>query len=58
LFCSGFVRLVVRFDRKAAAASPPLREPLFRKHDLPTDNYETNLAIGAAASLRSCFALA
>ena len=49
VFCSGFVRLVVRLDRKKrfrfATAQSPFGEALFRKYSLPTDNYETNLAI-------------
>ncbi|TPM35590.1 DCC1-like thiol-disulfide oxidoreductase family protein [Mesorhizobium sp. B2-3-4] len=49
VFCSGFVRMVVRLDRKArfrfATAQSQLGEALFRKYDLPTDSYETNLAL-------------
>ena len=49
VFCSGFVRLVVRLDRKKrfrfATAQSPFGEALFRKSNLPTDDYETNLAI-------------
>ncbi|RUW31058.1 MULTISPECIES: thiol-disulfide oxidoreductase DCC family protein [unclassified Mesorhizobium] len=49
VFCSGFVRMIVRLDRdkrfRFATAQSPLGEALFREHGLPTDNYETNLAI-------------
>ncbi|MEW6631757.1 MAG: DCC1-like thiol-disulfide oxidoreductase family protein [Pseudomonadota bacterium] len=49
VFCSGFVQLVVRLDRdkrfRFATAQSPFGEALFRRHGLPTDNYETNLAI-------------
>ncbi|KUM24301.1 thiol-disulfide oxidoreductase [Mesorhizobium loti] len=54
VFCSGFVRLIVRLDTDKrfhfATAQSPLGEALFRKYDLATDNYDTNLAIidGAA----------
>jgi predicted DCC family thiol-disulfide oxidoreductase YuxK len=54
VFCSGFVRTVVRLDRKKrfrfATAQSPLGEALFRRHSLPTDDYDSNLAIidGAA----------
>ncbi|CAN7229582.1 thiol-disulfide oxidoreductase DCC family protein [Mesorhizobium sp. LjNodule214] len=54
VFCSGFVRMVIRLDRKQrfrfATAQSPFGEALFRKHGLPTDSYETNLALidGAA----------
>lgn len=49
VFCSGFVRTVLRLDRKArfrfTTAQSPLGEALFRRYGLPTDNYETNLAL-------------
>ncbi|WP_296743033.1 thiol-disulfide oxidoreductase DCC family protein [Mesorhizobium sp.] len=49
VFCSGFVQLVVRLDRdkrfRFATAQSPFGEALFRRYGLPTDNYETNLAI-------------
>ncbi|MBZ9738026.1 MULTISPECIES: thiol-disulfide oxidoreductase DCC family protein [unclassified Mesorhizobium] len=49
VFCSGFVRMVVRLDRKArfrfATAQSPLGEVLFRGYNLPTDSYETNLVL-------------
>ncbi|OHV86281.1 thiol-disulfide oxidoreductase DCC family protein [Mesorhizobium sp. ORS 3428] len=49
VFCSGFVRMVVRLDREKrfrfATAQSPLGEALFREHGLPTESYETNLAI-------------
>ncbi|MDX8467675.1 DCC1-like thiol-disulfide oxidoreductase family protein [Mesorhizobium sp. VK23B] len=54
VFCSGFIQLIVRLDRKKrfrfATAQSPFGEALFREHGLPTGNYETNLAIidGAA----------
>ncbi|WP_245525677.1 MULTISPECIES: DCC1-like thiol-disulfide oxidoreductase family protein [unclassified Mesorhizobium] len=54
VLCSGFVRMVVRLDRKSrfrfATAQSPFGEALFRKHGLRTDSYETNLVIidGAA----------
>jgi predicted DCC family thiol-disulfide oxidoreductase YuxK len=54
VFCSGFVKLVLRLDRKKrfrfATAQSAFGEALFRPHGLPTDNCETNLAIidGAA----------
>lgn len=54
VLCSGFVRVVVRFDRKRrfrfATAQSPLGEALFRKYGLRTDRYETNLVLidGAA----------
>ncbi|MEO5757963.1 MAG: DCC1-like thiol-disulfide oxidoreductase family protein [Mesorhizobium sp.] len=54
VLCSGFVRMVVRLDRKSrfrfATAQSPFGEALFRKHGLRTDSYETNLALinGAA----------
>jgi predicted DCC family thiol-disulfide oxidoreductase YuxK len=54
VLCSGFVRMVVRLDRKGrfrfATAQSPLGEALFQKHGLRTDSYETNLVIidGAA----------
>ena len=54
VFCSGFVQLILRLDRKKrfrfATAQSPLGEALFRRHGLPTDDYDSNLAIidGAA----------
>lgn len=54
VFCSGFVRMVIRLDRKQrfrfATAQSPFGEALFQKYGLPTDSYETNLALidGAA----------
>ncbi|TPI13727.1 thiol-disulfide oxidoreductase DCC family protein [Mesorhizobium sp. B4-1-3] len=54
MFCSGFVRLILRLDREKrfrfATAQSPLGEALFREHGLPTDDYDSNLAIidGAA----------
>ncbi|TIY11674.1 MAG: DUF393 domain-containing protein [Mesorhizobium sp.] len=54
VLCSGFVRMVVRLDRKSrfrfATAQSPLGEALFRKYGLRTDSYETNLTLidGAA----------
>jgi predicted DCC family thiol-disulfide oxidoreductase YuxK len=54
VLCSGFVRMVVRLDRKGrfrfATAQSPFGEALFRKYGLRTDSYETNLVIidGAA----------
>ncbi|MCV3206716.1 DCC1-like thiol-disulfide oxidoreductase family protein [Mesorhizobium sp. YC-39] len=54
VLCSGFVRMVVRLDRKRrfrfATAQSPLGEALFKKHGLRTDSYETNLVLinGAA----------
>ncbi|CDX63176.1 Thiol-disulfide oxidoreductase DCC [Mesorhizobium plurifarium] len=54
VFCSGFVQLILRLDREKrfrfATAQSPLGEALFRRHSLPTDDYDSNLAIidGAA----------
>ncbi|MER8632024.1 DCC1-like thiol-disulfide oxidoreductase family protein [Mesorhizobium opportunistum] len=54
VLCSGFVRMVVKLDRKSrfrfATAQSPFGEALFRKHGLRTDAYETNLVLvdGAA----------
>ncbi|RUU62333.1 DUF393 domain-containing protein, partial [Mesorhizobium sp. M2C.T.Ca.TU.009.01.2.1] len=54
VFCSGFVQLILRLDREKrfrfAMAQSPLGEALFRRHSLPTDDYDSNLAIidGAA----------
>ena len=54
VLCSGFVRMVVRVDRKSrfrfATAQSPFGEALFKKHGLRTDSYETNLVMvdGAA----------
>ncbi|MDX8456728.1 thiol-disulfide oxidoreductase DCC family protein [Mesorhizobium sp. VK9D] len=54
VFCSGFVQLLLKLDRKKrfrfATAQSPLGEALFRQHGLPTDDYDSNLAIidGAA----------
>ena len=49
VFCSGFVRTVVRLDRKRrfrfATAQSPLGEALFRKHGLRTDSYDTSLTL-------------
>ncbi|MER8429351.1 thiol-disulfide oxidoreductase DCC family protein [Mesorhizobium caraganae] len=57
VLCSGFVRTVVRLDRKNrfrfATAQSPLGEALFHKHGLRTDSYETNLVlIGGAPFMR------
>ena len=54
VLCSGFVRMVVRLDRKSrfrfATAQSPFGEALFKKHGLRTNSYETNLVLvdGAA----------
>ncbi|MGX8011027.1 thiol-disulfide oxidoreductase DCC family protein [Mesorhizobium sp. ORM8.1] len=54
VFCSGFIQLIVRLDREKsfrfATAQSPFGEALFRQHGLPTDDYDSNLAIidGAA----------
>ncbi|MER8379422.1 MULTISPECIES: DCC1-like thiol-disulfide oxidoreductase family protein [unclassified Mesorhizobium] len=54
VLCSGFVRTVVKLDRKGhfhfVTAQSPLGEMLFKKYGLQTDRYETNLVIvdGAA----------
>jgi predicted DCC family thiol-disulfide oxidoreductase YuxK len=49
VLCSGFVRMVVRLDRKSrfrfATAQSPFGEALFHKHGLRTDRYETNLVL-------------
>jgi predicted DCC family thiol-disulfide oxidoreductase YuxK len=49
VLCSGFVRTVVRLDRKNrfrfATAQSPFGEALFHKHGLRTDSYETNLVL-------------
>ncbi|RWD03060.1 MAG: DUF393 domain-containing protein [Mesorhizobium sp.] len=49
VFCSGFVRTVVRFDRRKrfrfATAQSPFGEALFRKHGLATDSYDTSLTL-------------
>lgn len=49
VLCSGFVRTVVRLDRKNrfrfATAQSPFGEALFHKHELRTDSYETNLVL-------------
>ena len=49
VFCSGFVRTVVRLDRKKrfrfATAQSPLGEALFRKHGLRTDSFDTSLTL-------------
>jgi predicted DCC family thiol-disulfide oxidoreductase YuxK len=49
VFCSGFVHMVLRLDRRArfrfTTAQSPLGEALFRRYDLPTDSYETNLVL-------------
>jgi predicted DCC family thiol-disulfide oxidoreductase YuxK len=57
VLCSGFVRMVVRLDRKGrfrfATAQSPFGEALFRKYGLRTDSYETNLVtIDGAAFTR------
>ena len=57
VLCSGFVRTVVRLDRKNrfcfATAQSPFGEALFRKYGLRTDSYETNLVlIDGAAFMR------
>ena len=54
VFCSRFVQLILRLDQEKrfrfATAQSPLGEALFRQHGLPTDDYDSNLAIidGAA----------
>ncbi|PBB38786.1 DCC1-like thiol-disulfide oxidoreductase family protein [Mesorhizobium sp. WSM3868] len=54
VFCSGFVQIVLKIDRnkrfRFATAQSPLGEALFREHGLPTEDYDSNLAIidGAA----------
>lgn len=54
VFCSGFVQIVLKIDRnkrfRLATAQSPLGEALFREHGLPTEDYDSNLAIidGAA----------
>ncbi|TPM99784.1 DCC1-like thiol-disulfide oxidoreductase family protein [Mesorhizobium sp. B2-1-3A] len=54
VLCSGFVRMVVRLDRRDrfrfATAQSPFGEALFRQYGLRTDTYETNLVLvdGAA----------
>ncbi|MES0039408.1 DCC1-like thiol-disulfide oxidoreductase family protein [Mesorhizobium sp. M0046] len=54
VLCSGFVRMVVKLDRKGrfhfVTAQSPFGEMLFKKFGLRTDRYETNLVIvdGAA----------
>ena len=54
VFCSGFVQLILKLDREKrfrfATAQSPLGGALFREHGLPTDDYDSNLAIidGAA----------
>ena len=49
IFCSGFVRWVVYWDREKkfrfATAQSPLGEALYRAHGLRTDFYETNLVL-------------
>lgn len=57
VLCSGFVRMVVKLDRKNrfrfATAQSPFGEALFRKYGLRTDSYETNLVlIDGAAFMR------
>ncbi|MBA1142888.1 thiol-disulfide oxidoreductase DCC family protein [Mesorhizobium neociceri] len=57
VLCSGFVRTVVRLDRKNgfrfATAQLPFGEALFHKYELRTDSYEINLVlIGAAPFMR------
>ncbi|OBQ94515.1 DCC1-like thiol-disulfide oxidoreductase family protein [Mesorhizobium sp. AA23] len=54
VFCSGFVQIVLKIDRnkrfRLATAQSPLGEALFREHGLPSEDYDSNLAIidGAA----------
>ncbi|RWM00489.1 MAG: DUF393 domain-containing protein [Mesorhizobium sp.] len=61
VFCSGFVQMIVKLDRdkrfRFATAQSPFGEALFRKYGLPTDNYETNLAVidGAACTKLDSF---
>lgn len=49
VFCSGFVRTIMRLDRhdrfRFATAQSPLGEALFRHFGLPIDDYETNLVL-------------
>lgn len=49
IFCSGFVRWVIRWDREKkfrfATAQSPLGEALYHAHGLRTDFYETNLTL-------------
>ena len=49
VLCSGFVRTVVRLDRKNrfrfATAQSPFGEAMFQKYGLRTDSYETNLVL-------------
>lgn len=49
VFCSGFIQMIIRFDRKKrfrfATAQSPFGEALFRQHGLPTDDYDSNLAL-------------
>jgi predicted DCC family thiol-disulfide oxidoreductase YuxK len=49
VLCSGFARMVVRFDRQKrfrfATAQSPLGQALYEKYGLRTDFYETNLVI-------------
>lgn len=57
VLCSGFVRTVVRLDRKNrfrfATAQSPFGEALFHKYGLRTDSYETNLVlVGGAPFMR------
>jgi predicted DCC family thiol-disulfide oxidoreductase YuxK len=49
VLCSGFARMVVRFDKEKrfrfATAQSPLGQALYRRHGLRTDFYDTNLVI-------------
>ena len=49
VLCSGFVRMVIRLDRRQrfrfATAQSPLGETLFIERGLRTDSYETNLVL-------------
>ncbi|MER9342374.1 DCC1-like thiol-disulfide oxidoreductase family protein [Mesorhizobium sp. M0601] len=61
VLCSGFVRMVVKLDRKGhfhfVTAQSPFGEVLFKKYGLRTDRYETNLVIvdGAAVTRLDSF---
>jgi len=57
VLCSGFVRTVVRLDRKSrfrfATAQSPFGEALFHKYGLRTDSYEAKLVlVGGAPFMR------
>ena len=47
--CSGFVRFVLRHDRRDCfrfiAAQSPIGTALYRHYDLSSDNYETNILL-------------